>query len=382
MGNKTKVLALLTAVGIAFVGCGKPEEKKQMPPAMVTVITTKPETIGASFEATGSMEAFKSVQVRARIEGFLNKRAYMEGGFVEEGQTMFVMDQKPFEVALMSAHAAQLQADANAIKTKAELDRVISLEKVKAASKQDLDNAVAAEAGARAQVEAAKAGVANAELNLGYTKIKAPVSGYADKALIHEGSFIQPSANGLLTTVSQLDPIYVTFSMSESQHLALGKAIASGRLSGKNEKAEIALADGTKYPDGGRVDFTAPVFDPATGTMSYRAQIRNPKGALKPGQFVRVKLSGASWNEAILVPQKALLQGQKGRFVVVVDGDKAKPTPVEVGEWVGDKIIVKSGLKGGEKVAVDGAMKAAMPGAMVKIVGEANASKEANATMK
>ena len=156
MRNKTKALALLTAVGIVFVGCGKKEEKKQMPPAMVTIMTAKPESVGAVFEATGTMEAFKSVQVRARIEGFLNKRAYMEGGFVEEGQTMFVMDQKPFEVALMSAKAQLMQADANAIKAKSELERVRPLSELKALSKQDLDNAVATEAGARAQVEAAK----------------------------------------------------------------------------------------------------------------------------------------------------------------------------------------------------------------------------------
>jgi membrane fusion protein, multidrug efflux system len=382
MGNKTKIFAILTASTIAFVGCGKPEEKKQMPPAQVTVMTAKPESIGAVFEATGSLEAFKSVQVRARIEGFLNKRLYMEGGFVEEGQTMFVMDQKPFEVALMSAKAGLMQADANAIKTKAELERMKTLELVKAVSKQDLDNAVAAEAGARAQVEAAKASVANAELNLGYTKIKAPVSGFADKALVHEGSFVQPTSNGLLTTVSQIDPIYVTFSISESQHLALTKAMNSGKLSGKSEKADIILADGSKCPDGGKVDFSAPVFDTTTGTMSYRASIKNAKGSLKPGQFVRVKLFGAVWNEAILIPQKALLQGQKGRMVVTVDGDKAKPMPIEVGEWVGDKIIVKSGLKGGEKIVVDGVIQASMPGAVLKVVGSADTAKEPNATAK
>ncbi|SCU73398.1 Cation/multidrug efflux system, mebrane-fusion component AcrA [Cupriavidus necator] len=373
--------ALWLACAMTLAACGKDKPAAQAPPvAEVSVITVALRDVPIVYDFVGQTQSSQQVEIRARVNGFLDQRVYTEGAVVKAGQTMFIMDQKPFAAALDAANAELAQQVARLKTANADLARVRPLAERNALSQRDLDDATGKQQAAAAAVEAARANVTNARLNLGYTTIKSPVNGVSSFAKKQPGSYIDPS-NGLLTYVAKLDPMWVNFSLSENEVLSARTEQDSGALKFPGQGAfdvVIVLADGSQFPHHGRITFADAAFNAETGTYMIRAEVSNPEGTLRPGQFVRVKLHGAERTKAIAVPQEAIIQGPRGQQVWVVGPDnKAQQRVVEAGQWTGDNWIVSSGLKAGERVAVSGTLRLA-PGAPVRPV-EAAAGQKAPA---
>lgn len=368
------LLLLLPAV-VAACSPSNGSEKKGggpgmgMPPPEVTTMTVAPKAIPVSFEYVGQTAGSREVEVRARVTGILLKRNFEEGGPVKQGQSLFTIDPAPFEAAVTRAQADVAAAEARLEQAKRNVARFKPLYAEKAVSQKDYDDAVSAEQIGAADVKAARARLHEAQLSLGYTKVEAPVSGVASKAQRSEGSLVS-GPDVLLTTVVQLNPIWVTFGVSDNEQARLQKEIQAGRLAmPKDGKFEVALilADGSRYPHSGKLNFTDVRISAATGTRESRAELPNAEGVLRPGQFVRVVLNGASYPNAVTVPQRAVLEGPQGKFVYVVnEKPAAEPRPVQAGEWAGDQWIITSGLKEGDRVIVDGVLKLG-PGAPVRI---------------
>jgi membrane fusion protein (multidrug efflux system) len=372
MRGKLVILAFMAVLAIS--GCQKKDGNGQKrPPAGVTTMKIKLHDTNLSLTSTGTTEASQYVQIRARVDGYLDAIDYREGSLVSKGQTLFRLDPKPLEAALNITKASLASAVANHENAKRNLDRAKPLFEANVMSRQDYDNAISQELVTKAALQSAEAAVDSAQLNFGYTTIKSPVTGLSDKAAVHVGNYISPTQNGLLTTVSQIDPIYINFQMSENQYLSINQAKSSGKIAGVANIISVKMGDGMVYGQKGKLAFCSPSFDTNTGTMNCRAEVKNPDGKIRPGEFVRVTLDGTALKSAILIPQKALLQGQKGRFVYVIKDGKAVMTPVVLGDWIGDDVIILQGLKEGDLLAVDGVVKV-MPNADVKIIGEANTS--------
>jgi membrane fusion protein (multidrug efflux system) len=337
-----------------------------MPAAVITVTATDVPFVG---EFVGETESSQEVEIRARVEGFLESIKYREGAIVNQGDVLFEMDRKPFEAAL-SAARAEMQAQQARLETaSANLKRVGPLAAEDALSQKDLDDAKGAKDGAAAAVEGARSRVQQAEINLSYTTILSPVNGVTSFARKQPGSFIAPGPDSLLTYVSALDPMRVNFSVSENEQLKFNKLIAEGKLrpaDGQKYSVQVVLADGTVLPAPGHITFGDASFSKETGTFLVRAELPNKEGTLRPGQFVRVLMGGPSWVNAIQVPQRAVMQGPQGNFVWVVDADsKAQLRPVTVGPLTGDLWLIAEGLQDGERIVVDGGLRLA-PGVPVK----------------
>ncbi|SAK52812.1 RND family acriflavine resistance protein A [Caballeronia hypogeia] len=356
-----RLFAICALASLALAACKKPAPEAQRPPVDVTAMTVTARSTPVDFEFTAQTQSSREVEIRARVDGFLEKRMYTEGDLVAPNQVMFIMDKRPFEAALQTAKGSLAQQEARLLVTQQNLARVKPLAAMNALSKKDLDDAIGNEKSAQAAVIAAKGEVQTAELNLSYTTIRSPLKGLSSFARVQEGSYVTPTQQGLLTYVYQLDPMWVNFSISENELLTYREQIKKGLLIFPPENkfdVTIIQADGTKYPQTGRIDFTNPAFSTETGTFLVRAVFANPKGTLRPGQFVKARVAGALRPNAILVPQRAVLQGAKSHFVWTLD-DQSKPHQrvVEVGEWHGDDWFITSGLKAGERVIVDGAIR-------------------------
>ncbi|MGZ5079108.1 MAG: efflux RND transporter periplasmic adaptor subunit [Usitatibacter sp.] len=344
------------------------------PPAVVALQEVKARTIPVEFEYPANTAGSREVEVRARVSGILLKRNYEEGAVVHTGQSLFTLDSAPYEAAVARAEADLAAADARAGQASRNARRMKPLFEARAASQKDYDDAVSGEEVANADVKAARTRLADARLNLGYTKVESPASGISSRALKSEGTLV-PGPEVLLTTVSQVDPIYVNFGMSESEQLRLRQDSAAGKLVlPKDGRFEVAIRfeDGRVYSRPGHLAFADVRVNTQTGTSDARAEIPNPAGEVRPGQFVRVILKGAVRPEAITVPQRAVMEGPTGKMVYVLGaGNKAEPRPVTVGEWTGNDVFILSGLKPGDPVIVDGLMKV-FPGGPVQ-VGNPNA---------
>jgi len=362
--------ALLGLLG----ACGKPAAPPGgFPAAEVGVVTVQPQNVLAPFEYTGQTLGSREVEVRARVNGILLARNFTEGAAVRRGQSLFTIDPAPFEAAAARAEADVAAAEARLAQAKRNAARLMPLLAEKAVSRKEHDDAVSAEQIGDADLKAARARLMEARLNLGYTKVESPIAGVASRAQRSEGTLVS-GPDVLLTTVTQTDPIWVAFGIADNEHLRLRKEAESGRLvlpaDGRFE-VSVKLSDGSVYAKTGRLSFSDIRISPQTGTSEARAEIPNPNGALRPGQFVRVTLTGATRPNAILIPQRAVLEGPQGKFVYVVNGEsKAEPLPVEVGEWAGTDWIIIGGLKPGERVIIDGVMKIG-PGAPVKVADPA-----------
>jgi membrane fusion protein (multidrug efflux system) len=349
---------------MVFVSCGCEKHdtghsEKEQQPAGVAVVTVTPRDVPIVFEFVAQVQSSRQVNIQARVSGFLEKRVYTEGAVVKEGQTLFLMDQKPFKVQLEQAKAALARQEAACEVARLNLARVKPLAAANALSQKDLDDATGQFQSASAGVEQAKASVEQAKLNLSYTVITSPVTGASSSALQADGTYLG-LANSQLTTVAVISPIYVNFSVSENDRLSLRNQVAKGLLrepKDHNYVAEVVLADGSVYPRTGRVTFADPSFNAQTGTFLLRATIDNPDNMLRPNQYVRIRLKGAERPNAILVPQRAVQQGAKGRFIWVVNKEnKAEYRPIVVGDWHDSDCFVYEGLRAGDRVVVDGGL--------------------------
>ncbi len=361
--------AALLGMAALLAGCGKTQAPSAPSAPEVTIMTVEAKDAPVTFEFVGVTASSQQVEVRARVDGFLDERLYTEGGIVKQGDVMFRMDAKPFQAELDAAKAALAQQQARLWTAQANLKRVKPLARANAVSQKELDDAQGTVNAAAAAVEMAKADVETARLNLGYTTIYAPVTGASSFARIQNGAYVSQQ-NSLLTYVAQLDPMWVDFSISEDEMLGFREQRDSGQLRVPEASAldvEIVLADGSVFPDVGRIFFADASYSTETGTFLLRATFSNPDARLRPGQFVRVHVKGVVRPNAILVPQQAVMQGAQGFFVWIVDQEgKAQIRPVEVGDWQGDNWFILKGLSRGERVITDGLMRLAK-GVPVKV---------------
>jgi membrane fusion protein (multidrug efflux system) len=339
-----------------------------MPPAEVVAVTVEPKSLPVSFEYVGQTAGSREVEVRSRVSGILLTRNFKEGAPVRKGESLYSIDPAPFEAALARAEADVAAAEAREQQARRNAARLKPLYAEKAVSQKDYDDAVFAESIGAADLKASRARLADARLNIGYTKVEAPVSGVSSRSLRSEGTLVS-GPDMLLTTVVQVDPIWVIFGVPDNEQSRLQKEIEAGRLvlpKGGSFEVALRLADGSLYPRTGRINFADVRVSPTTGTRESRAEVPNPNG-LRPGEFVRVILKGATRPNATTVPQRAVLEGPQGKFVYVIDEKgTAQPRPVQLGEWAGDEWIVTDGLKPGDKVIVDGVMRIG-PGAPVRV---------------
>lgn len=363
-------LVALGPVVVWLAACGNGGQQggfSGFPPAPVTLQTVTPRTVPLRFEYVGQAAGSKEAEVRARVQGILERRTYQEGARVKSGQTLFVIDPKPYAAVVQQAEAEVARAHAQLALARRNIVRLKPLLAENAVSGSAYDDAIAQEEAAAANVKLAQARLAEARLNLGYTTVTAPVSGFASRALKSEGSLVTPGDNSLLTTIWQLDPMHVNFSVPENEQLRRNRLFSEGKLVLPDPKAgyevSVHLADGSVLPRKGKLAFIDPGINRGTGSFDARAEVANGDGLLRPGQFVRVVLNGAQRPDAVVVPQRAVLEGPQGKFVYVAtkskDGkDIALPRPVQVGDWIeldGAQLwIVESGLKGGEQIVVEG----------------------------
>ncbi len=374
-------LLLLILAAAAAAGCGQPQAPGGMngfPPPEVTTIQVQPASFPVTFEYVGQTAGSKEAEVRARVTGIVEKRLYQEGAAVRAGQPLFLLDARPFEAQLASAEAELLRAQAQKTQADREAARLKPLAERKAIGQKEADDAASAAEFAAASIKAAQAKLTEARLNLAYTRVVAPINGLSSRAQQSEGSLANANTT-LLTTVSQVDPIWVLFNVSDNEQLRLNKAMADGRLTlPRNQAFEVSvkLSDGSTFPRSGRINFADTRVNPQTGTYEMRAEIANADLALKPGQFVRVALKGAQRQGALAVPQVAVLEGPQGKFVYIAGKDQdgkdiAVPRPVSVGDWSqsdGTNVwLIESGLAAGDRVIIDGLARIMMPNSPVRI---------------
>ncbi len=344
------------------------------PPAVVAIQVVKPVTTPVEFEFPAQLAGSREVEVRARVTGILQKRNFEEGANVRAGQSLFLIDPAPFAVAVSRAEAELASAEASLAQATRNVKRYKPLYEAKAASQKDYDDAVSAEEVAAANAKTARSRLEDARLNLAYTLVASPISGITSRALKSEGSLVS-GPDVLLTTVTQTDPMYANFGLSEAEATRFRREAAAGTLTlPKDGRFEVAVRfeDGTSYGKAGRLAYSDVRVSATTGTSDARAELPNAAGELRPGQFVRVILRGATRPAAITVPQRAVMEGPQGKMVYVLGPDgKALPRPVVVGEWSGADWVIASGLAAGDKVIVEGLMKV-FPGAAVQ-VGDPNA---------
>ena len=313
-----------------------------------------PQRVAIAAEAVGQVEGSKEVEVRARVSGILLKRIYSEGEVVRSGAPLFQIDPAPFEIALAQAGAQLAQEKARNEQARREAARLKQLAEQKAVSQREYDDATSTLKLSDATLQAAEARMREAELNLSYTLVTAPVSGVSGRASRSEGSLVSAGLDSLLTTIAQVDPIWVRFSLSESDLTKL-----PGRRLGRTAaEVGLVLPDGSAYGGKGRINFAATQIDPKLGTQQLRAEFRNERGSLLPGQFVRVRIVAGQRDNVFLVPQTAVLQSEKGYFVFVLDAQsKATIRPVQTGEWVGADWTILGGLNAGDRLVADNLLK-------------------------
>jgi membrane fusion protein (multidrug efflux system) len=364
-------IAFALAIGVA-AGCSKEKPPAERPPPQVVVMTVTAATVQQPINFVAQTESSQRVDIAARVSGFLEKIAYTEGELVKEGQLLFQLDPKPFQAQVDAAKGQVLAQQARFTTAKANLARTKPLALQDALSRADLDRAQGEYDSASAAVFAAEAKMREAELNLGYTTIRSPVTGFASRSQQRQGTYINAMAESAqLTYVAAVDPVWVNFSVSQNQMARLRSDASAGRVTMPQDQkfpVEITLSDGTIYAEKGSISFADPSFSQDTGSFLVRAVIPNPQRALRPGMFVTAKVEGLVRPDAIVVPQLAVQQGANGHVVYVIKPDNtAELRPVVVGDYLGEKnIVIVEGLKSGDRVVIDGVLKV-VPGKPVQI---------------
>jgi membrane fusion protein, multidrug efflux system len=365
--SNTKYTISAIAITVFMVACGKNEDAQQqsaMPAMPVSILAMQPTTVPIQTEAVAQTEGAKEVEVRPRVGGILLKKLFEEGAEIKEGQPMFLIDPVPYQMQVSQANAQLAQQKARLVQTQREAERLKQLLETKSISQREYDNAVSDQAMANASLQQYNAILHEAQLNLSYAKVKAPASGMAGRFLYSEGALVSANTS-LLTTIVQTSPIWVRFSLSDSELAQLGGMLTDETVQG----IDLILPDGTQYAETGKLNFSASSIDPTLGTQQLRAEFKNADKKLIPGQFVRIRVTTGTNEGVFLVPQSAVLTGEQGKFVYVAEQDKEGKTiaavrPIQAGGWSGQDWVILDGLKQGDKVIVDNLIKV-RPGAPV-----------------
>jgi membrane fusion protein (multidrug efflux system) len=369
--SPTPAFLITISLGLLMAGCGQkssaPSATGPMPPMPVTFVQVELKKLPILIESVGTTEGAREIEVRARVSGILQKQLYTEGEAIRRGAPLFQIDRASYEIALAQARASLAQEVANNEKTRRESARLKQLAEEKAISQREYDDATSATKQSDALLQAAQARVREAELNLSYTSVIAPIGGTAQRALRSEGSLVQAGTeSSLLTTLSQSDPIRVRFAFSESEYAQL--------RSGKGSEVRLMLPDGQIYKTKGQLNFTGTTVDSKLGTVQLRAEFANPDLSLLPGQFVRAQVV-AGEQEAFLVPQAAVLTGDQGPFVWTIGPEnKAIAKPVEAAQWQGSEWVIRKGLTTGDKVITNNLIKL-RPGVAIEPITAGASSK-------
>jgi membrane fusion protein (multidrug efflux system) len=392
-GSKTRlgaVVILGTGLGSLLGGCSPSNGQTgpaAPPPPEVGVVTVAPGRADLAAELPGRLEAYRVAQVRARAAGILQRRLFTEGTDVRAGQALFEIDPAPYRAALASAQAQLARAEANLLQAQSLADRYAPLAKTQAVSQQEALSAQAAASQAKADVAAGKAAVQTAQINLGYASVTSPIAGRVGRALVTEGALVGQGEATPLALVQQIDKLYVNFTQSAAEVMRLRQSLADGKLQradGKDAaKVQVLMEDGSVYPLAGKLLFSDLSVDAATGQITLRAELPNPKGLLLPGLYVRVRLAQAEVADAVWLPQQAVARGATGESVLVVaDDGSVSSRPVKLGPAQNGNALILSGLKTGEKVIVDGLQKTKAGGKARPVAWSGAASAPASAASR
>lgn len=381
---------LVPFLAVSLVACSRKQAAPAAPPpAEVSVTQAVLERVDHITELPGRINPMREAQVRARATGILLKRSFKEGSEVKEGQLLFEIDQAPLQAVLDSSKAALAKAEAALKESRANVDRYKELVPIHAISRQVYEQAEATLGQNEAELLATKAAVQTAGLNLGYARVIAPISGRIGKALVTEGALVSATEATELAVIRQTDPVYFDFTQSSTDVLRLKRALRDGSLenaTGSAAEVRLLLEDGSEYPHAGKLLFTDIAVDPTTGMVTLRAEVPNPGDILMPGMFARGRIVEGVDTNAITVPQRTVSRGAGGSASVLVvnDENKVESREIEVGRILGSRVVVTQGLKGGERIIVEGSQKA-RPGSVVKAVPfapPANGQKESAPTSK
>ena len=361
------VIGIGLVLGIYFIVSRRPAHQQEIP--VVTIEPVTREDVEIYGEYVGRIRAQQFVEVRARVEGYLEQMLFAEGTYVTKNQVLFVINQEQYRAKADKARAQLKKDEAQALKAKRDLERIRPLYEQNAASQLDLDNAVAAYESAKASVAMSRADLAQANLELGYTTVKSPITGYISERYVDVGTLVGPGAKSLLATVVDSDTVLVDFSLTAQDYLrSLQRNVKLGERDTSRSwqpNITVTLADNSIYPIRGWVDFAEPQVDPKTGTFSVRAELGNPERKLLPGQFTKVKLLLDVRENAVVVPAKAVVIEKGGAYVYVVRRDSTTEKRfIETGPEVGNRIVVERGLGLGETIITEGYHKLA-PGVLV-----------------
>jgi membrane fusion protein (multidrug efflux system) len=347
------LVALLVLCAVSGCTRGDAQQKAAALAAVpVSAVQLAPKAVPIVFEAVARTEGSKEVQIRARVAGILERQLYAEGDAVKAGARLFLIDRAPLEIDLQQARASLAQERARQEQAQQDLERLKGLADRRAISQREADQAATGLKQAVAATQLAEARVRRSELNLSYASVNAPIAGITGRAQQSIGTLVTPGADSsLLTTLVQTDPIWVRFALSEAEY---------ARLRGfdiRNPAVKVELPDGSGYPEPGRLNFSSSSVDSTLGTVQMRAELPNPKLQLLPGQYVRVQVV-AGTQQALVVPQNAVMQNEGGRFVWVIGAEsKAAQRQIKVGSWVGSDWVVLEGLKEGDAVIVDNLLR-------------------------
>lgn len=365
---------------IWFLGACAQQAPPTPPPPEVGIFVAEPHSAENFTEAPGRVQARRTAQVRARVDGIVERRLYDEGSDVKAGQQLFLIDPSQLRASRSAAQAALTRAEATAANAAQDVDRYKGLIEDEAISKQEFDAAVARLRTAEADVAQARAQLDSAQLNLGYTNVDAPIAGRAGRAQVTEGALVSAASATLLATIEQLDPIYVNFSQPSAELLAIRRDITEGTVEVPQldrVTVRLILEDGSEYPHVGHLNFLDLSIDEATGTVALRAEFPNPERMLLPGQFVRAQIAAGVRPDEMLIPQRAVKVTPQGAIVMIVgEQDVAAARPIKVGSMQGGSWVVLEGLKAGDRVIVDGLQKV-QPGSVVRIATPAAQPKAA-----
>jgi membrane fusion protein, multidrug efflux system len=374
--NKNALILFIISATLA--ACKGEQAQPAPPPPEVSVQTVGDTAVPLDLTYTARTMGSREVEVRARVGGILIKRRYEEGSRVKAGQPLFQIDPEPIRARVASARAEVAVAKARLEEARRQRDRILPLFEQNAVSQSRRDEAASGFEVAQANFQAAESNLKTAQLDLEYSDVRAPISGLTSREVMSEGSLVSTDqGSSLLTTIVQVDPLYVEFSVPEGE----ASLIRSGLAPAKNAVApmvKLVLEDGTEYPDTAKVTFVDNAIERTSGTVRVRAVLANPDGKLYPGQFVRAKVEGVSLANAVAIPRKAVMSSAQGTAVFVVDAEnKAQPRPVKIARNMGNNVIVTEGLKPGDRYIVEGAFMRVMPGMQVNAVSVDGAARQA-----